>query len=171
MSTVTIPKKIIYEGEYVKVPRESYEELLRIVKIIPKDQEWFWTKEWQAKEREVDRDIKSGRMSGPYRTKKDLASALKRLKRERAWCMELHFTKSFENDYRVLPSSAQKQLDQKLVYLLENPRHPSLRTKKMEGQHDIWEGRISKYWRFTFAISNNKYILRRAGTHDILRNP
>lgn len=83
MPTVTIPKKIIYEGDYVKVPRKSFEELLRIVKIIPKDQEWFWTPEWQAKESEADRDIEIGRTSGPYRNRKGLMSALNGLKGRR----------------------------------------------------------------------------------------
>ena len=85
--------------------------------------------------------------------------------------MELRLTRSFERDYSALPKTVQGQLDRKLVYLLGNPRHPSLQTKKMEGRPNLWEGRISKHWRFTFEISDNKYILRRAGTHDILRNP
>jgi len=29
------------------------------------DQWWFWTPEWQAMEREADRDIAEGRMVGP----------------------------------------------------------------------------------------------------------
>ena len=30
--------------------------------LIPKDQIWFWTSEWQKKEREADEDIAAGRM-------------------------------------------------------------------------------------------------------------
>jgi hypothetical protein len=30
--------------------------------IIPKDQRWFWTPEWQRKEREADEDIALGRV-------------------------------------------------------------------------------------------------------------
>ena len=29
---------------------------------VPVDQAWFWTKEWQAGEREVDEDIAAGRL-------------------------------------------------------------------------------------------------------------
>jgi hypothetical protein len=29
---------------------------------IPKDQLWFWTSEWQKKERAVERDIARGRV-------------------------------------------------------------------------------------------------------------
>jgi len=30
-------------------------------KKIPKDQRWFWTPEWQAKEEEADKDLAAGR--------------------------------------------------------------------------------------------------------------
>ena len=30
--------------------------------LIPKDQLWFWTPEWQRKEREADEDIAQGRV-------------------------------------------------------------------------------------------------------------
>lgn len=66
--------------EMIQVSRYEYEELVRIAKIIPKDQEWFWTKEWQEKERQADADIKARRLSGPYQTRGDLSAALKKLK-------------------------------------------------------------------------------------------
>ena len=28
---------------------------------VPRDQAWFWTPEWQTKEREADQDISAGR--------------------------------------------------------------------------------------------------------------
>jgi bifunctional DNA-binding transcriptional regulator/antitoxin component of YhaV-PrlF toxin-antitoxin module len=31
-------------------------------RLIPKDQLWFWTPEWQRKEREADEDIAQGRI-------------------------------------------------------------------------------------------------------------
>ncbi|MGH3320630.1 MAG: AbrB/MazE/SpoVT family DNA-binding domain-containing protein [Streptosporangiaceae bacterium] len=34
---------------------------LRGLTTIPADQAWFWTEEWQAKEREADEDIAAGR--------------------------------------------------------------------------------------------------------------
>ncbi|MBI2121804.1 MAG: hypothetical protein HYT98_01645 [Candidatus Sungbacteria bacterium] len=85
--------------------------------------------------------------------------------------MEIQLTKSFERDYRDLPVSIQKRLDKQLAYLLENSRRFSLGIKKMEGHSSVWEGRISRQWRFTFQISGNRYIMRRAGTHAILRTP
>lgn len=85
--------------------------------------------------------------------------------------MELYFTKSFEKDYKGLPAKIQKILDKQLNFLLDNIKHPSLHIKKMEGCFDIWEGRISKNYRFTFQIQENKCFIRRAGTHSILKNP
>ena len=35
---------------------------------LPKDQRYFWTPEWQAKEREADADIAAGRVHGPFAT-------------------------------------------------------------------------------------------------------
>ena len=43
--------------------------------------------------------------------------------------------------------------------------------KKMEEQKDIWELRVSASYRLTFQISGDTYILRRVGTHDVLKKP
>ena len=85
--------------------------------------------------------------------------------------MEICFTKSFRKDYKNLRQEIQERLDKQLIFLLENSRRPSLRIKKIKGRPDIWEGRISKEYRFTFQIIDNTYLIRRAGTHNILRNP
>jgi mRNA interferase RelE/StbE len=74
-----------------------------------------------------------------------------------------HFTKC----YKDLPSTIQAQVDKQLSLLLENPKHPSLRIKKMKGtKGEIFEGRVSKNYRFTFQIEKDAYILRRVGPHN-----
>ena len=85
--------------------------------------------------------------------------------------MEIRFTKSFKKDYKNLHQEIQERLDKQLIFLLENSRRPSLRIKKIKGHPYIWEGRISKEYRFTFQIVDSTYLIRRAGTHDILKNP
>lgn len=85
--------------------------------------------------------------------------------------MQLQFAASFEPDYRSLPRRLQTTLEKKLRMLLENPRHPSLRVKKMEGFDKIFEARFSKGYRFTFQKKDYGYFIRRAGPHNILRNP
>lgn len=84
MPAITTPRKLIKkEEELLVVPRKEYEELCKIVKLISRDQAWFWTEEWQAKEREADQDIQRGRVSKPYTTKREFESVLQRLKENR----------------------------------------------------------------------------------------
>ena len=75
MTTITVPKRIA--GDLIAIPRSEYEGYLQFSKFIDKDQLWFWTKEWQKKEREADEDIKNGRISGPFYSSKELLKSLK----------------------------------------------------------------------------------------------
>jgi len=85
--------------------------------------------------------------------------------------MKIQTTKPFDKDYDGLPESMKDRTDKQLTLLLENPNHPSIRLKKIKGHPNIWEGRITKSYRFTLQISGEMYILRRIGTHDILKTP
>ncbi len=44
---------------------------------IDRDQAWFWSKEWQRSEAQVDRDIEAGRVSGPFRSVADFVAHLR----------------------------------------------------------------------------------------------
>ena len=85
--------------------------------------------------------------------------------------MKLAFTKTFVRDYRKLPQDIRKLTDKQLGLLLSNPKHPSLNLKKMKDPRDIWEGRISLSYRFTFQTVEDVYLSRKVGTHDVLLNP
>jgi len=85
--------------------------------------------------------------------------------------MRLLFSKNFVRDYRKLPQEIQKVVDKQLGLLLENANHPSLNVKKMNDPRDIWEGRVTAGYRFTFQIEGDIYIMRKVGTHDILKKP
>jgi len=85
--------------------------------------------------------------------------------------MKLFVTESFIRDYQSLPEHLQKTVDKKLALLLNNSRHPSLHIKKMQDPRDIWEGRITQGYRLTLQMEGEVCILRRLGTHDILRTP
>ena len=74
---ITIPKEIARKGDLVLIPKKEYEKLLSISKIIPRDQLWFWTKEWQKREKEAEEDIKAGRVYGPFSSEKELLKSLK----------------------------------------------------------------------------------------------
>jgi mRNA-degrading endonuclease RelE of RelBE toxin-antitoxin system len=83
--------------------------------------------------------------------------------------MEIKPSSKFAHDYKNLPPLLRKRADEQLKILLENPQHPSLGLKKMKGFPDIWEARVTKNYRFTFQTQGNFYLLRRIGTHDILK--
>jgi len=52
--------------------------VIRPVKVIHPDQEYFFTKEWQEKEAEAERDIAEGKMVGPFENAPDALRALKK---------------------------------------------------------------------------------------------
>jgi mRNA-degrading endonuclease RelE of RelBE toxin-antitoxin system len=82
--------------------------------------------------------------------------------------VKIRRTDSFVKDYRRLPAETKGQVDKQLEYLIRNPRHPSLRIKKLRGT-DKFEIRVSKGYRLTFRFADDVLELRRVGTHDILK--
>lgn len=86
--------------------------------------------------------------------------------------MKIYPTKGFIERYEDLPQRVQNQADKQLKLLLKNLHHPSLRVKKIKSRENIWEGRVTKDYRFSFEIKGDTYILRRIGKHDeVLRRP
>lgn len=85
--------------------------------------------------------------------------------------MKLRYTRRFLRDYQSLPERIGNQTDKQLSLLVDNPKHPSLRIHKMQGVENIWEGYVTKSYRFTFSMERGCYLLRRVGTHDILNAP
>ena len=84
--------------------------------------------------------------------------------------MTLIWSTRFRRQFTALPGHIKARARKQLAFFWENPGHPSLHTKKMEGC-DIWEGRITREYRFTFTVSGDAYTLRRIGPHDILKRP
>lgn len=80
--------------------------------------------------------------------------------------MRIVFSQKAEKDYKKLPFKLQVKADRQFSYLLTNYHHPSLRTRKMSGTGDIFEGRIDYRYRFTFIVEKQKVILLSIGPHD-----
>ncbi len=64
---MTLPEEIrtqahLEEGDLLDAEVTSEGILLRPQKVIDATQAWFWTKEWQAGEREADADLAAGRI-------------------------------------------------------------------------------------------------------------
>jgi AbrB family looped-hinge helix DNA binding protein len=62
---VTIPEAIreeldLHEGDHLVATVEDGRLILIPASVIPDDQAWFWTPEWQAKEEEADQEITDG---------------------------------------------------------------------------------------------------------------
>ena len=57
------------------------------------------------------------------------------------------------------PLHVQKALDKQLRFLIEDLRHPSLRAKKYDEAHDIWQARITRGWRLYFQIQGDTYLI------------
>jgi len=80
---ITIPKEIfealnLEVGDFLEAGIEDNTIVLVPKKLIPKDQAWFWTKEWQKGEKEADDDIREGRLIGPFKSIKEFKKVLKK---------------------------------------------------------------------------------------------
>ena len=80
---ITITKDIfealdLKVGDFLDAHLEDGTIVLVPQKLIPKDQAWFWTEEWQKGEKEADEDIKAGRLIGPFDSVKEFKKALKK---------------------------------------------------------------------------------------------
>lgn len=85
--------------------------------------------------------------------------------------MQFFWTAPFKKDYKHLPSDVRERTNQTLRRFASDSRHPSLHVKKMESVSDIWEMRVSDNYRITFQFVQEGVLLRRVGTHNVLRQP
>lgn len=63
---ITVPRRIskalhLKKGDHMLVRLVDHRVEMIPASLIPKDQLWYWTREWQKKEREADEDIAHGR--------------------------------------------------------------------------------------------------------------
>lgn len=74
----------------------------------------------------------------------------------------------FKRDYKKLTHQSQKRINQALIQMEKDLKHPSLEAKKLKGTNSIWEARASKSLRITFNLKGKLIILRTVGEHKIL---
>ena len=79
--------------------------------------------------------------------------------------MRSYLTPRFLRLYAEAPAHIQKAFDQKLKFLLQNLRHPSLRAKKYDEARGIWQGRVNGGWRFYFSIEGDTYVIHTIRPH------
>ena len=100
---VLVPKKLVTKSDIVPLTKEEQKTIKRAkikiemikhdlahskglteeeievaakVGLIDKDQVWWWTEEWQKGEREAQKEIKEGKLMGPFSTVEQLKSAI-----------------------------------------------------------------------------------------------
>ena len=79
---ITLPSDIVKRlnlktGDNLEIELNGDKIIIKPVLIIDRAQSWFWTKGWQEKEKEVEKDVKAGRI---YRAR-DYTDLVKKLKK------------------------------------------------------------------------------------------
>ena len=86
---------------------------------------------------------------------------------------QLQTSVRFKKTYRRLPTEIQAKVKKALRLLAEDPRHPSLQTKPIQGAPGLYEARVDLYYRLTYErLAADTLLLRTVSGHDdALRNP
>ena len=77
-------------------------------------------------------------------------------------------TERFKKAAARLPREIQAKAAKAFTLFKENPRHPSLGVKRVQGLPGVWEGRIDVHYRFTFHYEDDVCIFRNIGPHAIV---
>ncbi|MBU4176027.1 MAG: hypothetical protein KJ907_11430 [Actinobacteria bacterium] len=86
--------------------------------------------------------------------------------------MLVKWSDRFKKCFDVMSKEAKKVSERKLALFADNPRHPSLRSKRVQGTNSIWESTVNKSTRFTWEYIEGGVKLRAIGEHDkVLSNP
>ena len=79
------------------------------------------------------------------------------------------YTKRFKKSFGKLTASEKKQIKAKVILLSENPFHPSLRTKRIQGTDNLFECSVNMDIRIIWYYEDNELImLLDVGHHSIL---
>ncbi len=79
------------------------------------------------------------------------------------------YTKRFRKHYQKLSQQEKKQIRSKVKLLSENPLHPSLRTKRIQGTDDLFECSVNMDIRIIWYYEGDELIfLLDVGHHNIL---
>ena len=83
---------------------------------------------------------------------------------------KLTFTERFQKHYKKLHPNEKSQIMKKVELLAQNPLHPSLRTKRIQGTDNIFEFSVNMNIRVIWYYEGEQMIiLVDVGHHDILK--
>lgn len=84
--------------------------------------------------------------------------------------MKITYSQRFEKSYKKLNDQEKTQVRSKLKILAENPSHPSLRCKRIQGTRELFECSVNMDIRIIWHYENDELILLLdIGHHDILK--
>ena len=86
---------------------------------------------------------------------------------------KIRFTRRFLKSFARLPAAVQEKVKKQIALLAEDPRHPSLQTKPIQGAAGIYEARVDIDYRMTYERdADDTLVLRVVAKHDeALKNP
>jgi len=86
---------------------------------------------------------------------------------------KIRFTRRFLKSFAQLPAPVQEKIEKQIALLAENPRHPSLQTRLIQGAPGIYEARVDIDYRLTYEReADDTFVLRVVGKHDVsLKKP
>jgi len=84
---------------------------------------------------------------------------------------KIEFSNKFIRTYKKLDRETRQQVDKALQAMALNPKHPSLRLKRVQGTKDIWEASVNMSIRITLRFTEDIIQLRNVGTHDQVFRP
>ena len=86
---------------------------------------------------------------------------------------KIKFSKHFLRLFARLPAPLQDKVKKQIGLLAENPRHPSLQTRPIQGAAGIYEARVDRDYRLTYERqADDTLLLRVVAKHDqALKNP
>ena len=80
---------------------------------------------------------------------------------------KIEYTETFLRQFMELPKDVQQKGRKAIRLLAENPRHPSLRSKPIQGAKGIYEASLDMQYRFTYErLAEDVLRLRVIGLHD-----
>lgn len=77
--------------------------------------------------------------------------------------MRFYYSDLFKEKIQQLDINIKKALKNKLELMEQNAKHPSLRTKKIQGTDDIYEASINMSYRVTWQYYKDGILLRNIG--------
>ena len=73
--------------------------------------------------------------------------------------MRVRLSRRAARDFDSLPPSLRARVKKQLDLLRADLRHPSLRAKRYDEGRDMWQGRVTRDYRFYFTIEGDTYVV------------